>query len=215
MLSLFDIVGICLIGVSAISGFSQGAVRFMIGVIGVILAIPMTFALFPSAMELFGEHVQNHVLSKVFAISTSYVVSMAVCSFVSKRVKMMVRSFCGNILDKLLGFAIGGMQGLLIFSFVFFVIALISASDYAKSNNLLELIDSVQQDNYPKWLKNSRSLPVVQDTKSAILDISIIRDFASGIALPTIEQAIESTNPNVNQIESNLESILNQPTDEK
>jgi len=180
MITLFDIVIITIIIVSSILGLYSGLIKLCINFLSFVLSIILAYFLYPYAVEIIAEHVNNEAVVTIFSGIISYIISLIICTFLSSKFLLLISAIRGGTVDKMLGLIAGCARGILICVIIFFIKIVFFSGNYLKDQNLSEVIKHTNNDKYPKWLKKSLTLPLLENIGKSIL-IIIPEDFLESI----------------------------------
>lgn len=180
MITLFDIVIITIIIVSSILGLHSGLIKLCINFLSFVLSIIVVYFLYPYAVEIIAEHVNNEAVVTIFSGIISLIISLIICTFLSSKFLLLISAIRGGIVDKVLGLIAGCARGILICVIIFFIKIVFFSGSYLKGQNLNEVIKYTNNDKYPKWLKKSLTLPYLESINKGII-IIIPEDFLESI----------------------------------
>lgn len=155
-LTSFDYVILAMIGVMAVSGFARGFVREVLNLASWIAAI-FAVRLFheqltPVAAEWAGGQARGATLAFVLLFAGTLIVGKLLATFIGGATR---NSLIGPV-DRLLGFGLGALKGLIAASAIFLVL------DF--TTNLFD-----DDKARPAWLAQSRATPVLDTTSRALV----------------------------------------------
>jgi len=142
---LADIIVITIIGLSALFGFLRGFLREVLSIGSWIVAGLATYFGLPYLRPFARQYISHELIADVATGIGIFLVVLVVASVISHMITRTVRESSLGALDRSLGILFGIARGAVIVS----VALLIVDNFYAP-------------DNRPQWLKDARTLPVVQ-----------------------------------------------------
>ena len=142
---LADIVVVTIIGLSALFGFIRGFLREVLSIGSWIVAGLATWFGLPFLRPFARQYISHELIADVATGIVIFLVVLVVASVISHLITRSVRESALWPLDRSLGILFGIARGAVILS----VALLICDNFYAP-------------DNRPQWLKDARTLPVVQ-----------------------------------------------------
>jgi membrane protein required for colicin V production len=142
---LADIIVVTIIGLSALFGFIRGFLREVLSIGAWILAGLATYFGLPYLRPFALKYISHELIADVATGIAIFLVVLVVASVISHVITRSVRESSLGALDRSLGILFGLVRGAVIVS----VALLIVDNFYAP-------------DNRPQWLKDARTLPVVQ-----------------------------------------------------
>jgi membrane protein required for colicin V production len=145
-LTLFDIIALVVVGLSALAATMRGAVREILGLASWVGAAVVAFLALPFTSPLVRPVVASDGLADGVAAVSVFLVALVAFKMLSR---MMVRAVEGSAvgpLDKLLGFAFGAARG------VFVVCAAYLAGTYL-----------IRPELQPEWVRNAYLIGPVQN----------------------------------------------------
>ena len=142
---LADIIVVAIIGLSALFGFVRGFLREVLSIGAWIVAGLATYFGLPYLRPFALQYISHELIADVATGVAIFLVVLVVASVISHVITRSVRESALGPLDRSLGVLFGIARGAVIVS----VALLICDNFYAP-------------DNRPQWLKDARTLPVVQ-----------------------------------------------------
>jgi membrane protein required for colicin V production len=142
---LADIIVVAIIGLSALFGFIRGFLREVLSIGSWIVAGLATWFGLPYLRPFASQYISHELIADVATGIAIFLVVLVVASVISHFITRSVRESSLGPLDRSLGILFGIARGAAIVS----VALLICDNFYAP-------------DNRPQWLKDARTLPVVQ-----------------------------------------------------
>jgi membrane protein required for colicin V production len=140
-----DIIVVTIIGLSALFGFVRGFLREVLSIGAWILAGLATYFGLPLLRPFALQYISHELIADAVTGVAIFLVVLVVASVISHVITRSVRESSLGPLDRSLGILFGLVRGAAIVS----VALLICDNFYAP-------------DNRPQWLKDARTLPVVQ-----------------------------------------------------
>lgn len=158
-----DIALIVIMLISAILAMMRGFTREILSIVAWICAAIGAYLLFEPMLPLAEEYIQPSILAKGVLIGGSFfAILIAISLLVILLTEVILESSIGA-LDRTLGFIFGLGRGLLLVAVAF-----------------LFFTSLVPQQNYPAWVQNARTTPLLQDTGKMIIEVlpkGMIEDF--------------------------------------
>jgi len=142
---LADIIVVAIIGLSALFGFIRGFLREILSIGAWIVAGLAAYFGLPYLRPFARQYISHELIADVATGVAIFLVVLVVASVISHVITRSVRHSSLGALDRSLGILFGIARGAVIVS----VALLICDNFYAP-------------DNRPQWLKDARTLPVVQ-----------------------------------------------------
>ncbi len=142
---LADIIVVAIIGLSALFGFIRGFLREVLSIGAWIVAGFATYFGLPNLRPFARQYISHELIADVATGVAIFLVVLVVASVISHVITRRVRQSSLGALDRSLGILFGIARGAVIVS----VALLICDNFYAP-------------DNRPQWLKDARTLPVVE-----------------------------------------------------
>jgi membrane protein required for colicin V production len=146
-----DLGVIAIIGLSAIFAFARGFVREALSIVAWAGAGFITFYGFNAVYAIVDPMVHNPLLSQLIAGFGLFVVALIVLSILTGIVARTVRSSGLSPIDRTLGFIFGLLRGAIILSMGY-----------------LLLVEAVQLNDRPAWVRDAKSVPYLQQGADAI-----------------------------------------------
>ena len=142
---LADLIVVAIIGLSALFGFVRGFLREVLSIGAWIVAGLATYFGLPYLRPFALQYISHELIADVATGVAIFLVVLVVASVISHVITRSVRESALGPLDRSLGILFGIARGAVIVS----VALLICDNFYAP-------------DNRPQWIKDARTLPVVQ-----------------------------------------------------
>ena len=166
---LADIIVIAIIGLSAFFGFVRGFLREVLSIGAWIVAGLAAWFGLPFLRPFARQYISHELIADVATGVAIFLVVLVVASVISHMITRSVRESSLGALDRSLGVLFGIARGAVIVS----VALLIVDNFYAP-------------DNRPEWLKDARTLPVVQ------IGADIVRQFVPASMAAQAQSAADS-----------------------
>ncbi|XVN43318.1 MAG: CvpA family protein [Candidatus Rickettsia vulgarisii] len=221
MFTWFDTLIFTIITTSTMFGAYSGIMRLIIGSLGFIFSIIVTYYLYPHISVMITEHVSNYIMLTIASVIAAYIISLIICNLLTNKFLSMISAITGGIIDRFLGLLAGAVRGVIICLLLFTTIAVIFSDSYLEAKTLEEVVKNTTIDKYPTWLQNSTSTPYL-NSLSANLTNNLSPEFLQSVQLPktklnTLEKSLYNTNNlNINiNLSPDLEEGLNEILTEK
>jgi membrane protein required for colicin V production len=193
---LADIIVVTIIGLSALFGFLRGFLREVLSIGSWILAGLATWFGMPYLRPFARQYISHELIADVATGIAIFLVVLVVASVISHMITRSVRASSLGALDRSLGILFGIARGAVIVS----VALLIVDNFYAP-------------DNRPQWLKDARTLPVVQvgaDFMRQFVPASVAAQAQS--TADSAKQQAQQAMPVVQAIQIITDASRNRPT---
>lgn len=158
-LNLFDIVIAVICGVAAFSGVRKGMIGLLSKFSIFLLSIILTLIIFSIPKLLLQKYFNDEVFINIISGVISYLISLIICGMINRKIIKFVEEISGGIMDKTLGLILGALGGILISCVIFILVAVFATGSYLKAENAKQIWNNVTEKKYPKWLKNSVTVP--------------------------------------------------------
>lgn len=139
-----DIGVIAVIGLSAVFAFARGFVREALSIVAWVGSGFITLYGEPTVYAVVDPMVHNPLLSQLIAWFGLFITSLVVLTILTGFVARSVRSSGLSPIDRTLGFVFGLLRGAFILSLAYL------------------LLDIVQPNDRPAWLRDAKSVPYLQ-----------------------------------------------------
>jgi len=149
-----DIVLIAIMLISGILAMMRGFTREVLSIVAWISAAIGAYLVYQPLLPLAQEYIQPDILAKGVLIGGSFfAILIAISLLVILMTEILLESRIGA-LDRTLGFIFGLGRGILLVAVAF-----------------LFFSSLVPQQNYPAWIQNARTMPILEDTGNLIIEI--------------------------------------------
>ncbi len=193
MFTWFDITILAIITASSMLGAYGGLIKLTISLLGFIFSILFAYYLSLYITEIITQYFINHIALILTSGIISYVISLILCSFLTRQFLLMISFISGGIIDKSLGLAVGMLRGTIICLFIFLVLTIFFSGSYLQAKTLKDVIQNTTIDKYPEWLKESATTPYL-DNLSKNLIKTLPQNSLESIKLPIKSEIVDTTN---------------------
>lgn len=173
---LADIIVIAIIGLSALFGFIRGFLREVLSIGSWIVAGLATWFGLPLLRPFARQYISHELIADVATGIAIFLVVLVVASIISHMITRSVRDSSLGPLDRSLGILFGIARGAVIVS-----VALLICDNF------------YPPDNRPLWLKDARTLPVVQ------IGADIVRQFVPASVAAQAQSTADSAKQQAQQ----------------
>lgn len=216
-LTIFDIAMISIIVISTILGTYRGFVNITINLIGFITSIIFAILLYKYIFtDLFVEYIHNEAIKNVAAGTVSYVISLIFCSYIFTKLMNLVGGNKG-VVDKVFGFWLGFIRGILLVLIIFWVIVIFANGKYINAKNADDLFDDFENSKNPMWMQDMYIKKYLDDVTENIIKLlpdgtlkSIILPKFSDNE-PDANEAQEDIIDSINKKKGNVKSSISKP----
>ncbi|WP_342279009.1 MULTISPECIES: CvpA family protein [unclassified Candidatus Tisiphia] len=193
MFTWFDIIILAIITTSSMLGAYGGIIKLTISLLGFIVSILFAYYLSPYTISIITRYFNNHIALVVTSGIISYIISLIICSFVTRKFLLMISIISGGVIDRSIGLAAGMFRGMIICLCIFLVLTIFFSDSYLQAETLKDVIQNTTIDKYPKWLKESVTTSYL-DNLSKNLIRTLPQDSLESIKLPKKSKIIDTTN---------------------
>lgn len=180
MLTIFDIIILTVLFASSIMGFYRGMLYITINLLGFVASIFVAVFLYPYIRIIFLGYIANDLVTSIGSGIISYIFSLVVFTFLTSKIVFLFKEISCGILDRFLGFIIGIIRGYIISLLIFGVVAVLGSGTYLKADKTEDIIYNLERDKYPEWLKNSVTIPYLENSLKTSISY-IPKDFLDSI----------------------------------
>lgn len=181
-LTLFDVLVIAVILVSAILAMVRGFVREVLSIASWLIAAVATFYLYELLRDVIQPYVENETLATIISVAVVFIVVLVIVTYITMKIAdVVIDSRVGSI-DRIFGFIFGAVRGLLLI-----VVAYV-------------LFDWLV-DEQPAWIANAETRPIVADLSARLIEVlpqdveDWLLDRAPGGETPGAEESIGALFP--------------------
>ena len=149
-----DLAVIIILLLSAILAFLRGFVHEVLSIAAWVVAVFAVVYGLPIGQPLARDLIPNTLFADIAAAVIIFLVTLVICSILTKMMAKTIQASALNNLDRSLGFVFGLARGLLIFGAVLIV------------------LDWVYNDDArPDWVESAKTLPVIEATSDLMMDL--------------------------------------------
>ncbi|WP_341764150.1 CvpA family protein [Candidatus Tisiphia endosymbiont of Beris chalybata] len=170
MLTWFDLIILTIITASSLLGLYGGVIKLLIGLLGFISSIIITYFSQPYITKIITKYLVNPIALEVVSGIIAYIISLIICSLITRKFILMVSVIRGGMLDRALGFAAGFFRGAFICLLLFSSLAVLFSNSYLGAKTLQDIAKHTTLDKYPNWLQNSITTPYLHETSKTLLN---------------------------------------------
>lgn len=160
-LTYLDYAVVFILICSTLFAFIRGFIGSFLSLGGWILAIYLSYTLFPSIKPLMEEKIKSPVIIVVLGHAGLLIGFLIVFGILNILSTNMVKGMTTGIIDRSLGAGFGIIRGAIIISFIFLIVStgvgIFNGVDQEKDEKGIEV------DTMPKWLSNSKSFPYMNE----------------------------------------------------
>lgn len=130
MFTWFDIIILAIITTSSMLGAYGGIIKLTISLLGFIVSILFAYYLSPYTISIITRYFNNHITLVVTSGIISYIISLIICSFVTRKFLLMISIISGGVIDRSLGLAAGMFRSMIICLCIFLVLTIFFSDSY-------------------------------------------------------------------------------------
>ncbi len=153
-----DYAVLAILILSTLFAFIRGFIGSFLSLAGWIIAIYLSYTLFPSIKPLLEEKLKNPIVIIVIGHAGLLIGFLVIFGILNILATSVVKGMTSGILDRSLGAAFGVIRGGIIVSFVFLLISTSIGIFNGVDNDSMS-----KEEPMPKWLSNSRSFPFMKE----------------------------------------------------
>ena len=153
-LSVFDLVVLGVVSVAALVGLVTGFVRGGLFAASWVLAIGITFKLYPTTLALSEDYFDKDWAAMAAAGAGPFIVSLIILHIITQIIAARVAGSMLNMLDRSLGLIAGMAVALAILGMIY-----------------LPLSANFPEADQPDWIKNARTRPIIVQVSQMLLDL--------------------------------------------
>lgn len=213
MLTIFDIIILTVLFASSIMGFYRGVLYITINLLGFVASILVAVFLYPYIRIIFLGYIANDLVTSIGSGIISYIFSLVVFTFLSSKIIFLFKEISGGILDRFIGFIIGIIRGYIISLLIFGVVAVLGSGTYLKADKIEDVIYNLEKDKYPHWLKDSVTIPYLENSLKFSINY-IPKDFLDSIDTLKEDKGINQIDEIKNKKRNESRSVIELSTEE-
>lgn len=193
MFTWFDIIILTIITTSSMLGLYGGIVKLTTNLIGFIASIIISYYLYQYSVEIIGEYITNQVGMRITSGVVSYIISLIICSLLTRKFLSMISVITKGSIDRLFGLIAGLARGIIICLVIFFTLAICFSGSYLQAKNLQDVLQNISFNKYPIWLKDSVTTVYLDDLSNKFIKI-LPKASLESIKLPRESDITDMTN---------------------
>ncbi|GAB4162467.1 MAG: hypothetical protein Tsb006_0700 [Rickettsiaceae bacterium] len=186
--TLFDIIILTVITSSSFLGLYRGALQITINLIGFIASIIFAVLSYPYVKTIFSDYLKNDLIGSIASGISAYIISLVIFTFLASKVISLLSGMSLGWFDRVCGFVIGFVRGILIALLIFVITAIFTNGTYSKAELVEELVLKISKEDYPEWLKISTTTPYLEKSAKEIIEV-IPKDILHSVELPNSKKA--------------------------
>lgn len=219
-MNLYDIINLFIIlaatFISVYRGFSISSIKL----VTLLCIITITIILLPYSYDVLSEYIKNELLVNILSLVLSYLIARISCKWISNRITEPIEKKGKGFVDRVLGFWLGIVEGFTVILIFFMIIGIFSSPSTIKSKNYWQVLEQIDSNQYPKWIKKSicyKHLSALQDMILQYLDNSFVsqyfQKFEINIPDNENEEKNEENNDNeiIDKVLEELETVKKEP----
>jgi membrane protein required for colicin V production len=153
-----DYAVIAVLMLSTLFAFVRGFIGSFLSLAGWIIAIYLSYTLFPTIKPFLEEKMKSPVVILIAGHTVLLIGLLVIFGVLNVLATSAVKGMTAGIIDRSLGAAFGAIRGGIIVSFVFLIISTGIGIFNGVDNNVIP-----EEDAMPKWLSSSRSFPFMRE----------------------------------------------------
>lgn len=185
-MNFFDIILIFIIFVSAMFALQRGFVKTLIGLLCFVSSIYVASVFMPFVDEMVFDYSNNVIIVTILAAIISYVISALLFAIINYQLGFLAKPISGGVVDRFLGLILGVLRGWLICYLLYGMVAVFSSSSYIKAKDMYQVINKVDLDDSPNWIKNSVVNVYLENTNDILTEI-VPNSYLKSLVLPIPE----------------------------
>ena len=171
-INITDLAALFILVFSGLLAFSRGCVHEVLAVFGWVGAALLTLHLFPVLQPFARQYIKMTLAADAITGIAIFVVTLVILTWISHQISKRVRDSALSALDRSLGFLFGVLRGAVLVCIAW-----------------LLFVSLLPRDDHPKWIKEARSLPLIERGTQVLL--SPVPGQALGGEDSTIGQAVD------------------------
>ena len=188
--NFLDIIYIVTMSISVAAGLYVGATKLLVSFIFFILSFVFAYLIFVPVTDVMHEYISGHFMMSAVSVAVSYIICAISCAIISGKLKALVEDISGGATDRVIGFVIGGVRGLMISLLIFTAVTIFVRKSYATAKNLFELVEVNPHIKNPHWVEASKFHPELKSLLDKAIEV-VGKDELQKILLPRLLQADE------------------------
>lgn len=151
-ITLFDVIVITVVLVSAILAMVRGFVREVLAIASWLIAAVATFYLYEFLRDAIQPYIENETLATIISVAVIFIIVLVIVTYLTmKLADVVIDSRIGSF-DRLFGFVFGALRGLLLI-----VVAYV-------------LFDWLVEEQ-PAWIADAETRPIVADLSDRLIEV--------------------------------------------
>lgn len=203
--TLFDIIIFASIITSTMLGFYRGAIAITINLIGFFVSIVAAVFLYSYAQEFVGGYIENALINSIVSGVSSYLVSLAVFTFVASKIIFLLTPISRGIFDRITGLLIGIIRGAIFAILLFAAIAIFTSKTYSESQVFEDMVLKLSDEKYEDWLKQSQTTPYLEESLKAF--VKYLPKSASQYPMPNANNGKKEEDAVIDTIEESKKDV--------
>ena len=158
-LLIIDYIVVIILGISTVLAFSKGFIASVVSFTGWLLCIALTYNIVPIVEPYLVAKLQDKLAADLFAYFSILMFLLLSCSMFNMMLLEKMSSIRNGFIDKSLGSIFGLFRGIVIISFFYFCVILVSSIMSGK-----EVDDSLS----PTWISEAKTYKVIKGGKNIV-----------------------------------------------
>lgn len=175
-ISLFDLIIFTVLGLSAFMGLYKGFIKSLLSLISSALLIIMSYLGFDYIKIIVSKYVIKNVLANIISGLLSFLISLIITSVINAKFLDFIKEIRGGAIDRIFGIFFGIIRGMAFALIIFAAVIVITTEDFTNQKNIGELVENINHDKFPDWLKLSISYKLLNQTGEIALGL-LPKDF--------------------------------------
>lgn len=156
-----DYIAIVVVIISSISGLYRGFITSAVSLLGWILAIVLTYQLYPQVEGYLSEHIKSKVMVIVVGSGGLLISLLIIFGIINSIFYKLIGDLKKSLLDMAIGLLFGAVRGLFIISFLFLCFSVSFKLLTGKKEELTEK-------DYPNAIANATSFKLMENGAAAL-----------------------------------------------
>lgn len=178
----FDFFTFAVIAFSTLLGIYKGSINILVNFLGFLASIALAIYIYPYVKIVFMGYIANETIYTLVSGGASYILSLVFCSFVTSKILKSIDENTGGFLDRLVGGLLGFARGIIFLLVIFAVMFFVSDADSYKAKNKKTIIDKIERENFPEFVRDTVSADYYGDAMKyalKMLPADLLRDIQS------------------------------------